>query len=76
MNQITQFPTIANTSTVFGKPSAEVIPLSTGTCPAEWREYWRERSIREHTDWQSVGLLAARIYWRLGLTSSLAWRSS
>jgi hypothetical protein len=27
---------------------------STGTCPAEWREYWAEQSRIDRTDWVSL----------------------
>jgi hypothetical protein len=40
------------------------------------REYWRQRSVIDGTDWTTLGTQAARALWRLGLTSSIAWRSS
>jgi len=40
------------------------------------REYWRQRSIIDGTDWPSLGLFAARVFWRLQLTSSLCWEVS
>ena len=54
------------------KPSAEIIPLST----ANAREWWAVESRRVGTDWESLGRATARVMWRLGLTSSLAWVSS
>lgn len=30
------------------------IVRSTGTCPAEWREWWREQSLLDGTDWRSL----------------------
>jgi len=40
------------------------------------REYWRQRSIIDGTDWKTLGTQAARVLWRLQFTSSLAWVSS
>jgi hypothetical protein len=44
----------------------------------EWhdRAWWHRQSQIDGTNWTSLGLQAARIYWRLGLTSSLAWSAS
>jgi len=42
----------------------------------DWRQWWREQSKRDGTDWQSLGLIAARALWKVSLTSSAIWRSS
>jgi hypothetical protein len=63
------------TSSATRKPP-EVIALSTGSDPEGWRLWWAHETKREGTDWASLGRAAARVYWRLGLTSSLAWVSS
>lgn len=40
------------------------------------RLWWQAESRRVGTDWQSIGLVAARAMWRLGLATSAAWVSS
>jgi hypothetical protein len=55
---------------------ADVMIHITLPSTANARAYWRERSVIDHTDWESVGLVAARAMWRLGLTSSVCWGSS
>jgi hypothetical protein len=42
---------LANSS-AFDK--SELLPSSTGTCPADWRAWWRQRSIADGTDWVSL----------------------
>ena len=49
---------------------------STTSSTANAREWWRVESRRCGTDWDTLGRAAARVMWRLGLTSSLCWGSS
>jgi hypothetical protein len=59
--------------------SITLLPLSGNTsAPSSTspREYWRQQSIIDHTDWKSLGTQAARVFWRLQLASSLALVSS
>jgi hypothetical protein len=42
-----------NTSTAASKPSVEII-TSTGTCPAEWRQWWLAKAKAAGSDWPSV----------------------
>jgi hypothetical protein len=37
-----------------GKPADSVTTRSTGTCPAEWRLWWRAENIRVGTDWKTI----------------------
>jgi hypothetical protein len=48
---------------------------STGTSPAEWREYWRHRSAAEGTNWQTLVPAVEAIVARLR-AQHLAGRSS
>jgi hypothetical protein len=48
-----------------------IIPSTTDA-----RLWWAAESRRCGSDWQSLGILVARVYWRLGLASSLAWVTS
>jgi hypothetical protein len=40
------------------------------------RLWWQAESRRVGTDWDTLGRAAARVFWRLELTSSHCWGSS
>jgi hypothetical protein len=53
-----------NTPTAASKSSFEILITSTGTCPSDWRAWWREQSLHDGTDWvalawQHLGALSA-----------------
>lgn len=46
--------TIITASTSADKPEAASTAISTGSCPVEWREWWRDESVRLGTDWKTI----------------------
>jgi hypothetical protein len=54
-------------------PSSSIVTFPSTT---NAREYWRVESRHCGTDWDTLGRAAARVFWRLQLTSSLAWSST
>jgi hypothetical protein len=44
-----------NTSTAASKSSSvDILINSTGTCPAEWRQWWREQAQTDGTTWSAL----------------------
>ena len=45
------------------KPSfSEITNRSTGSCPADWREFWRLEPARAGSDWRSL----VRLHFQIG----------
>jgi hypothetical protein len=48
----------------------EITIRSTGCCPSDWRDWWRDESIRQGTDWKTLAEGAEtalrRLYSRYG----------
>jgi len=65
-----------HSTAAFGKPAKIINPLSTGTDPDGWRRWWAAQSKIDGIDWTSLGVQAARVFWRIQLTSSVCWCSS
>jgi hypothetical protein len=52
--------TIAASTATFNNTAS-----STGTCPADWRRWWRQQSIAAHADWASLLLQHGRVFQKL-----------
>jgi hypothetical protein len=46
-----RMPSLPNSHALF---NPELSHRSTGTCPSEWRRWWRDQSRADRTDWKSL----------------------